>query len=175
MPIKTKYEIYDTRHTAPVNVTYDYTAAKVEYNELMRKASDLYRVVCTPMADGALTKPEEYLLLVYRVRKLWKQYFNQGRDHDVLLKSLEEEKKLDDWHKRVSSITQNNNAPTPIKDRDAFQFFVVVREWREAWLERKKYSKQQDRDDNVLREISKKCRDYEAWIDKYINEKLKLI
>lgn len=175
MPIKTHYEIFDTRHTAAVFSTADYDMARVEYNELMRKASDFYRIVCTPMADGALTKPEEYLLLVYRVRKLWKQYFNQGRDHDVLLKSIEEEKKLDDWHKRVSALSQGNNKPLAIKDREAFNFFIIVREWREAWAERKRYSKLKEHDDNVLREMSKKCRDFEREIDRYINEKLKLI
>ena len=175
MPIKTKYDIYDTRHQAPVNTTYDYTAAKVEYNELMRKASDLYRMVCTPMADGALTKPEEYLLLVYRVRKLWRQYFNQGRSQEVLLKSIEEEKKLDDWNARTRRFLDTHLSVMDGQTTARYHFFVLVETWRNTWKERKRYARLKNCDPAVLNEMSKKCRDIEREIDEYINDKLKLI
>lgn len=175
MPIKTKYEIYDTRHTAPVNETYDYTAARVEFNELMRKASQFYRMVCTPMADGALTKPEEYLLLVYRVRKLWKQYFNQGRDHAVMLKSLEEDKKLDDWNARTRTFLNSHLSVMDGQTSERFGFFTIVEEWRKTWKERKRYAKLKDHDPAVLNEMGKKCRDLGYQIDNYVHDKLRLI
>lgn len=175
MPIKVQYDIYDGHHAAPIIQTSDRTLASIEFNSLIRKGDGLYRMQQTPMADGALTKSEEYLMLVYRVRKLWKQYFNQGRSQEVLKASLEEEKKLDDWHRRVSALSQNSNAPLPIKDREAFDFFIVVRGWREAWKERKNYSKRRDCNEDVLKEMSKKCRDFEKHIDKYVKDKLQLI
>lgn len=175
MPIKTTYEIYNSHHLAPQYNTSDKALAYAEYMALIRKGGDVYRLVQTPMADGALTKAEEYLMLVYNVRKLWKQYFNQGRNQEVLKASIEEEKKLDDWHKRVSVLSKNNNTPLPIKDREAFDFFIVVRGWREAWKDRKNYSKRRDCDEDILKEMSKKCRDFEKQIDKYISNKLGLI
>lgn len=175
MPFKVQYEIFDTKHKAPIISTYDRTMASIEFNDLLRKGGDVYRLQQTPMPDGALTKQEEYLMLVYRVRTLWKQYFNGGRDHDVMLASLEQEKKLDDWNKRVSALSENSNNPLPIKDREAFNFFVVVRGWREAWAERKRYKGNASCDQDILREIGKKCRDFEKEIDKYVKDKLGLI
>lgn len=175
MPFKVQYEIFDSKHKAPVLSTFDRTVASIEFNDLIRRGGDVYRMVQTPMADGALTKQEEYLMLVYRVRKLWKQYFDQGRSQEVLLASLEKEKELDDWNKRVSAASQNSTVPLPIKDREAFNFFIVVRGWREAWAERKRYKGNASCDQQVLKEISKKCRDFEKKIDEYIKDKLQLI
>ena len=103
MPFKVQYEIYDSKHKAPVLSTFDRTVASIEFNDLIRRGGDVYRMVQTPMADGALTKQEEYLMLVYRVRKLWRQYFDQGRSQEVLLASLEKEKELDDWNTRTAA------------------------------------------------------------------------
>lgn len=175
MPIKVQYDIYDTQHKAPIISTSDRTVASIEFHDLLRKGGDLYRLQQTPIADGALTKQEEYLMLVYRVRKLWKQYFEQGRNHDVMIASLEEEKKLDDWHKRISALSQNSSSPLGIKDREAFNFYLVVRGWREAWAERKRYKGNASCDDDVLREMGRKCRDFEKQIDKYVKDKLGLI
>ena len=175
MPIKVQYDIYDTKHDAPIIQTTDRALASVEFNNLIHKGGDLYRMSQSPMAVGKLTKSEEYLMLVYNVRKLWKQYFNQGRNQEVLKASLEEEKKLDDWNKRVSVLSKNSNTPLPIKDREAFDFFIVVRGWRDAWKDRKNYSKRRDRDEDILKEMSKKCRDFEKKIDQYIKDKLQLI
>ena len=175
MPIKVQYDIYDTQHKAPIIHTTDRTLASIEFNDLIHKGNGLYRMQQTPMADGALSKQEEYLMLVYRVRMLWKQYFNHGRSHEVLKASIEEEKKLDDWHRRVSSLSKVSSSPLPIKDREAFDFFVVVRGWRDAWKERKSYSRRKDCDEAILSEMSKKCRDFEKQIDKYLKIKLNLI
>ena len=80
MPFKTKYEIFG-RVTAPVVSTYDKKIARIEWNSYLRNphAQGLHRLVQTVEADGELTKSEEYLYLVYRVRKLWRRYFDCGR------------------------------------------------------------------------------------------------
>lgn len=175
MPIIVQYDIFDSQHKAPLLSTRDRSMAYVEFQSLIHKGDSLYRMVQTPIADGALTKSEEYLMLVYRVRKLWRQYFDHGRDQEVLKASIEQEKKLDNWHKRISALSQNSTNPLHIKDREAFDFYIVVRGWREAWLDRKRYSRQKDYDPQILSEINKKCRDFEKKIDKYIKDKLQLI
>lgn len=175
MPIKVQYDIYDTQNKAPIIHTTDRTLASIEFHELIRKGNDLYRMQQTPMADGALTKQEEYLMLVYRVRKLWKQYFNQGRSHDVLLASVEQEKKLDEWNRRISGYMRSHPGYANKMDEKAYSFYVVVEEWRKTWKERKNYSKRKDCDEAILSEMSKKCRDFEKKIDQYIKDKLGLI
>lgn len=174
MPIKVQYEIFDTQHVAPVLQTRDRQLASIEFNGLIRKGGDTYRLQQTPMADGALTKAEQYLMLVYRVRKLWRQYFDQGRDHNVLLASVEKEKELDDWNSRTQSFIDTHPGYKP-SDAQSHAFFVIVQEWRRTWKERKNYSKRKDCDERVLAEISRKCRDFEKQIDKYIKDKLHLI
>lgn len=174
MPIKVQYEIFDSRHKAPVLSTFDRTVASIEFNDLLRKGGDVYRLQQTPMPDGALTKQEEYLMLVYRVRKLWKQYFNQGRSQEVMMASLEQEKKLDDWNARTEAFISSHPGHANKNDK-AYSFYVVVSEWRKAWKERKRYKGNASCDQEVLREMSKKCRDFEKEIDKYVNDNLGLI
>lgn len=175
MPFKVQYEIYDTQHKAPVISTTDRTMASIEWHDLLRKGGDIYRMEQTPMADGALTKPEQYLILVYRVRKLWRQYFDGGRKHEVLLASVEEEKKLDEWNARTRKYIDSHSDVINGKDKERYGFFLVVEGWRSAWKDRKQYSRRKDCDEAVLKEISKKCRDFEKQIDKYIKDKLQLI
>lgn len=175
MPIKVQYEIFDSRHKAPVLSTFDRTVASIEFNDLLRKGGDVYRLQQTPMPDGALTKQEEYLMLVYRVRKLWKQYFNQGRSQEVMMASLEQEKKLDDWNTRTAAFISSHPDYTIKMNDKAFSFYLVVSEWRKAWKERKRYKGNASCDQDVLKEIGKKCRDFEKQIDEYISKSLGLI
>lgn len=176
MPFKVKYEIFDNKHAAPDFQTYDYMMARIEWNDRLHNPKGmLWRIEQTPMADGALTKSEEYLMLVYRVRKLWRRYFDQGRKQEVLQASLEQEKILDDWNRRTEAFMRSHPGYANKMDGKAYSFYVVVSEWRKAWRERKAYSKSRDCDEQVLREISKKCRQFEKKIDKYIKETLRLI
>lgn len=175
MPFQVLYEIFDTKTTAPVLSTHDRTQASIEFRDLLRRGGDIYRLQQTVMPKGSLTKPEEYLMLVYRVRKLWRQYFDQGRDHDVMMRSLEEEKKLDDWNTRTRRYIDSHTSQQKGAQSESFNFFIIVEGWRKAWKERKNYSKRNDCDQAVLAEISKKCRDFEKQIDKYIKDKLGLI
>lgn len=174
MPIKVQYEIFDSQHKTPLISTTDRAMASIEFQSLIHKGDGLYRLVQTPIADGALTKPEEYLMLVYRVRKLWRQYFDHGRDHEVLKASVELEKKLDDWNSRTQKYIDTHSGYKP-SDENSHSFYVVVSEWRKAWKDRKRYSRQKDYDPQILSEINKKCRDFEKQIDKYIKDKFKLI
>ena len=175
MPIKVQYEIFDTQHKAPLISTMDRAMASIEFQSLIHKGEGLYRLVQTPIADGALTKQEEYLMLVYRVRKLWRQYFDHGRDHEVLKASVEQEKKLDEWNARTEAYMRSHPGYANKMNDQAYSFYVVVSEWRKTWKDRKRYSKQKDYDPQVLAEINKKCRDFEKQIDKYIKDKFKLI
>lgn len=175
MPIKVRYEIFDSHHKASILETWDRTVASIEFNDLLRKGGDVYRLQQTPMPDGALTKQEEYLMLVYRVRKLWKRYFNQGRSQEVMMASLEQEKKLDDWNTRTAAFISSHPDYTIKMNDKAFSFYLVVSEWRKAWKERKRYKGNASCDQDVLKEIGKKCRDFEKQIDEYISKSLGLI
>lgn len=175
MPFKVQYEIFDSHHKAPILSTWDRTVASIEFNDLLRKGGDVYRLQQTPMPDGALTKQEEYLMLVYRVRKLWKQYFNQGRSQEVMMASLEQEKKLDDWNTRTEAYIRSHPGYANKMNDKAYCFYIVVSEWRKAWKERKRYKGNSSCDQEVLREMSKKCRDFEKEIDKYVRDNLGLI
>ena len=175
MPIKTTYEIYNSHHLAPQYSTSDKALAYAEYMALIRKGGDVYRLVQTPMADGALTKAEEYLILVYRVRKLMRQYFDRGRRKEDLMASLEHEKKLDDWNRRTQEYIDSHPGYKPA-DPKSHSFYVLVSSWRNTWRERKKYSKRKTGfDEAVMREMTKKCRDIEKKIDEYIKDKMQLI
>ena len=93
----------------------------------------------------------------------------------MLLTSLEQEKKLDDWNFRTQAFMRSHPGYANRMDDQAYCFYVVVSEWRKAWKDRKRYSNQNDCDEDILKELSKKCRDYEKQIDKYIKDKLGLI
>ena len=57
----------------------------------------------------------------------------------------------------------------------AFCFYVGLSEGRKAWAERKRYKGNASCDQQVLKEISKKCRDFEKKIDEYVKDNLGLI
>lgn len=175
MPIRTYYKIYNSRQAAPEYTTSDQRLAYAKYMDRLHNGGDIYRMEQIPTPEGALTQEEIYLLLVYKVRKLWKKYFNGGRKYEDLQASIVEENKLDKWHKKISSMSQNNSEPLPVKNREAFDFYLLVREWRDTWKKRKAYSKQKDFDEEGLKDISSRCRELEKQIDKYIKTKLQLI
>ena len=175
MPFKTLYQIYDSKHTAPVFTNTDYKMAYVEWRACMRKGGDVYRLQQTVLPDDKLTKSEEYLYLVYRLRKAWKQFINCGHKEDDIKECSKLEKELDDWHCRVTTLSQNQTTPRPIKDREAFDFYLTVAEWRDVRLSRKKYTSANGFDEIVRKEVSRSCREFERKIDKYIKTKLNLL
>lgn len=175
MPFRVHYQIFDNQHSAPDFQTYDYTMARIEWNARMYNNKGLlWHLEQTVIPDGALSKQEEYLMLVYRVRKLWRQYFDCGRKKEDLMASVEQEKKLDDWNKRTKAYVESHPGYKP-DNKKSYSFYIVVSAWRDTWKERKRYTGSAACDKDVLAEISKKCRQFEKEIDKYIKEQLKLI
>lgn len=176
MPFRTKYEIFDTQHTAPVYTGYDKTMAFVTWEDFIRNPKgECYRMVQTPEAVGALTKSEEYLFLVYNVRRLIKRYFNNGRKHEDMIESQEYETKLDKWNQRTQAFINTHPGYKP-SDEKNYAFYVLVSTWRKVFKERMAYRKlKMGFDQNVLNEMSKKSRELEKEIDKYIKEQLQLL
>ncbi len=176
MPIRTKYEMYCTQKTAPIHRGYDKTMAYVEFEDYIRNPKgDSYRMVQTPEVVGSLSKSDEYLLLVYEVRKLIRKYFKNGRKKDDLDASLVQEKKLDDWNKRTNGYLRSHPGHHPA-DEKSLAFFILTFEWRKLWHERMAYRKRKmDFDQKVLDEMTKKCRAMESKIDQYIKDKLQLL
>lgn len=175
MPFKTLYQIFDSKHTAPVFTNTDYKMAYVEWCACLRKGGDVYRLEQTVLPEEELTNSEKYLYLVYRLRKSWKRFVNCGHKEEDIKTCYELEKELDDWHTRISTLSQKNDSPLPIKDREAFDFYLTVAEWREKRLGRRKYTAANGFDELVRKEVSRSCREFERKIDKYIKSKLNLL
>lgn len=175
MPFKVQYEIYDNKHDAPDYKTSDYTLARVEWLERQRNPKGMmWRIQQTVMPDGALNKSEEYLFLVYRVRDLTIRYRNDTTNMEFKKVLLEHVKKLDKWNRAIELYINTHPGYKPA-DEQAHSFYVVVHEWRRAYYERQKYSTRKDYDHKVFREMTRKIREYESEIDKYIKNKLQLI
>ncbi len=176
MPLRTKYEIYCTQKTAPIYRGYDKSMAYVEFEDRIRNPKgDSYRMVQTPEAVGSLSKSEEYLLLVYEVRKLIRKYFKDGRKKEDLDASLAQETKLDDWNRRTNGFLRSHPGHQPA-DEKSYAFCVLVSQWRNLWHERMAYRKRKmGFEQAVLDEMTKKCRALESKIDQYIKDKLQLL
>lgn len=176
MAIRTKYQIFCTKKTAPLLTTYDKVSAYVEFNEHIRNPqNDMYRLAQEVESVGELTKQEEYFLLVYHVRKAIRRYYDNGRKQEDLKASLELESQLDKWNKRTKNFMASHPAWKP-KDTESHAFYVLVSEWRKAWHERMGYRKRtMGYDQKVMEQMSKKCREIEKQIDKYIKDKLQLL
>lgn len=176
MPFRVHYEIYDNKHKAPDFQTYDFTMARIEWNDRQRTPRGLlWRIEQTVMPDGKLTKPEEYLFLVYRVRKLTIYYRNNGQKEEDRKILLEHVRKLDKWNKTTRVFCDTHMKVMDAATTKRYSFFIVVEEWRKAYHERQSYSKQPGYDHQVYREMTRKIRQFEEEIDKYIKEQIKLI
>lgn len=174
--IQVKYEIYGTQKTVPVFMSYDKLQTHVEFNELTRNPKgDFYRLVQTPMPGEEMTKQEEYVLLVYHVRRLIRKYFDNGRKEEDKKESLAQESILDKWNNRTQSYIDTHPGYQP-KDKEAHAFFVLVSEWRKTWKERMAYKRRKmGFEQAVLDQMSKKCRALEKQIDEYVKRKLQLL
>ena len=176
MAIRTKYEIYSLQKTAPLFSTFDKSLAYVEFNEKIRNPKgELYRMVQTPELYGDKTRAEEYLILVYHVRRAINRYYNQGRKQEDLVASLQLESNLDKWNERTQKFIASHPGYQP-KDQKSFAFCQLVTEWRKVWHERMGYRKRtMGYDQAVMNEMSKKCRALEKEIDKYVKQELQLL
>lgn len=171
MPFRVQYDIYDGKHKAPVFTSYnDRKYARTEFDSLSAKNGDIYRMATT-VTPVDLTKQEEYLYLVYEVRRLQRRYFNHGRKQEDLHASLSKEAELDKWNLQIQRFLHSHPEHKP-SDAEAHLFFLTVQQWRIHWKDYFMYKKSPNPDDAVVRERKKQCFDFEKKIDEYINKKL---
>lgn len=175
MPFKVTYCIYDGK-AAPCFTAADRRVAYVEFQEQQRTKGYLnVRMTTDVKPDGSLSKQEEYLWLVYRVRQAIHRYYDRRgkvtkqESSDDLKVSLALEKELDMWNTRTRFYLQQHPMASH-GDEKAFAFFEVVEEWRKCWHKYFSYKKLRDKDPNVEREMKKQCFDFEKAIDEYIKK-----
>ena len=171
MPFKVKFEIFEHGKDAACFTTYDARLAKVEYND--RKDKNPWVSMTHTITKENLTKAEEYVWLVYEVRKAIHKYYNGGRHHEDLVASLVKEKELDMWNTRTR--TYLNNHPKAQYDEKAKAFFIIVEAWREKWTKYFASKKSGAVSKAVLDQMKKECFDYEKQIDKYVKKVIGLV
>ena len=168
MPFSVRFNIYAQGKVAPEFTTCDRRLAMVEFNHRITLNGGAFRMVpeitCTD-----LTKQEQYVWLVYRVRKAIDRYFSHGRKKEDMEVSLALEKELDLWNASTRFYLQGHPRSTPDNLR-AFAFFQIVERWRDRWHRYFAYKKRRDKDVAVEREMKKECFALEAEIDKYVKE-----
>lgn len=174
MPLRTKYEIYG-RLLAPVVSTYDKITARIEFNNYLRNPQQgLHRLVQTVEPVGELTKEEEYLYLVWRVRRVWKRYKNEGRKPEDKDEAMKLDGELDAWNMRNRIYIESHPGYEPAS-KESYDFFLTVLEWRDVWKNRRRRSGAFGSDPQLAKEISQDCRNLEKRIDQYLKKKLNLI
>ena len=173
MPFKVTYNIMETGKQAPVFSTSDRALAYVELHECHRKQGFLGIGLVPEVTPDRLTKPEEYVWLVYRVRKAMRRYYDCGRTKEDLDASLALERQLDSWNARTRTYLMAHPKAAH-GDESAFAFFQVVEEWRNCWHKYMACRKRMPKDDPVLREMKKQCFQMEGEIDKYIKLVIRL-
>lgn len=176
MPFKIRYEVRCNKKKAAVITTHDKSYAKIECRDLQNHAQhgELFYVAST-VEPHDLTKPEQYLYLVYEVRELERMYFDRGRDKDVFKEALAKESELDRWNDRTRQWLDAHPGATDHYQGDKADnhlFFLLVERWRHHWKEYFKTKKQKDASQALVSEMYKACRDFERRIDEYITKKL---
>lgn len=167
MPFKVKFQIFELGKPAPCFTTDDARLANVEYRHRCNKNGCALTRMTNDIECIDLTRPEQYVWLVYRVRKAIQRYYGCGRKREDLDASLALEKELDNWNTRTRYHLETHPKCKPDDDK-AFAFFLLVEQWRKKWHYYFTYKKQPDKDPAVEQEIKKQCFDYEKQIDKYI-------
>ena len=94
MPFKVKFQIFEPGKLAPCFTTYDARLAHVEYRHLCNQKGCALTRMTTDIECIDLTRPEQYVFLVYRVRKAISRFYNDGRKPEDLQASLELERQL---------------------------------------------------------------------------------
>ena len=173
MPFKVKFSIFEPGKQAPYFTTFDPRLAHAEYRDHCNKHGCALTRMTTDIECIDLTKPEQYVFLVYKVRKAIQKYYSCGRRREDLQASLTLEKQLDDWNTRTRYHLVTHPKCRP-DDEKSFAFFEVVEEWRNVWHKYFAYKKQPDREPAVEREMKKQCFDFEKAIDNYITKTIGL-
>ena len=181
--IRTKYHVMGGGKAAPIETTYDRLHASMVLQKVQRgDQKGIYSIISEVEACEPLTKPEQYLLLVYDVRKLIRRYFNDGRKADDLTASLVKETQLDHWNARTRAYINSKpgfervlkGLPQDSEKFRHFAFFQVVEEWRKVWKEYHAYRRLKDKEPDVEKEMKKRCVAFEKTIDEYIKKTLQL-
>lgn len=164
MPFKVCFKIYEPGKEAPCFTTDNARLARVEFNDRIKKAPWTRMVHDIELIE--LTKPEEYVWLVYQVRKAIRKYYNEGRKYEDLKDSLAKEAKLDQWNARTRIYLSNH--PRAQVDEKRKAFFLLVDKWRDKWHKYFSLKKAHAVEKDVLDEMKKECFDYEKQIDRYV-------
>ena len=162
MPFKVKFQIFEPGKLAPCFTTHDASLAHAEYRHQCNQKGCALTRMTTDIECIDLTKPEQYVFLVYRVRKAISRFYNGGRKPEDLQASLELERQLDEWN-GCGMHADSERARH-------FAFFQLVDKWRDKWHRYFNYKRQHDRDEQVVREMYKECIDYEKQIDNFIKQ-----
>lgn len=153
--------------------TTDRMLARIELNHLQETKGCLNYSMVPEVTPGQMTRPEEYVWLVYRVLKAIRKYYDERsrvpkeQSYENLKASLALESELDKWNARTRFYLQGHPKSRP-DDEKAFAFFQVVEEWRNEWHRYFAYKKLKNKDKAVEQEIKKQCLAYEKEIDKYV-------
>ena len=166
------FSIYEPNKQAPCFQTTDVKLAKVEFDDI-KKRMPLARMLYTIQLSD-LTKSEEYVWLVYRVRQAIRKFFDEGRKKEDFTASMALEKELEEWNTRIRYYLQGH-PKYRIDDEKAHAFFLLVESWREKWHRYFAYKKRKDADSAVVNQMKKECEDYEEKIDLYVKKSIGLI
>lgn len=173
MPFKVKYQIYEVGKQEPSLTTYNKTEAYMELDEKKREVGYMNAIMDYEVIPDGLTKQEEYVWLVYRVRQAIYKYYaerkhvTKEKSNDNLKVSLALESELDKWNARTRFYLQGHPKASHGNEA-AFAFFEVVEEWRKCWHKYFAYKRLKDKDESVEQEMKKQCFAYEKEIDKYV-------
>lgn len=184
MPIRVSYEIRCSGRQAALLQTRNrfYAECELEKAQKAAQGGDVIYLATSIEREAPMTKPEEYLMLVYETRELQRRYFREGRRQEDLAASLEKESALDAWNRQTRRYVDARpgfqemlKALPPESERARhFAFFQVVEEWRRVWRQYFAYKKRRDKEERMEAEMRKQCLDFEHAIDGYIRQALGL-
>jgi len=170
MPFKVMFHIFNPGDKVP---DYNTSDRKLAYIELNARRNTPGKTLASMRADVTpvepLTKAEGFAYQLWEIRRAMHKYYNGGRRHEDMLASIALETELD---KQIRSgrAFLDSHPGYPVKDQKSHAAFLIAEEWRNTWLARKRYSQTKGYDHQMYREMTRKIRDYEAQIDKYIRE-----
>ena len=174
MPFRVTFKIFEPGKGAPCYTTSDRRLAYIELNARRAQPGQALTYMTADVSlDPPSSRADDFLMLLYSVRMAMRKYYNGGRRHEDMLASLALESQLDKWIKRTRDFLTSHPGFTPA-DTKSHAFFLIVEEWRGAFLDRKRYASRKNYDNNVYREMTRKIREYEEKIDDYIRNTIGL-
>lgn len=182
MPFKVTFKLYEPNKMAPCFTTTDRDLAYAEINAMKRKRETVLSRMIREVKLVKPTKDEEYVYLVYRVRKAIRKFFDEGRKPEDKQQSEELEKELDVWNQQTRNYINAHpdfekklmSLPADSDKRRGFAFFLLVEKWRTEW--HKFFAIKNPEGDmvQVKNEIKKACFGMEKEIDEYVHKEIGL-